>query len=94
MKVKIGDFIRIILMEGEDDLLEKQKYLRTEILDEGYDPLEFNDNNNEVKKEDNYSGREGIVTSIDDLGQIHGTWGGCALIPGLDQFELCNTQNA
>lgn len=36
--------------------------------------------------EPHYSGREGKVTSIDDLGQIHGTWGGCALIPGEDSY--------
>lgn len=33
-------------------------------------------------------GREGVVKYIVDLGQFHGTWGGCALIPGTDQFEL------
>lgn len=35
-----------------------------------------------------YTGREGIVRSIDSLGQIHGTFGGCALIPGEDEFEI------
>lgn len=29
--------------------------------------------------EPNYSNREGIVRHIDDIGQIHGTWGGLAL---------------
>ena len=29
--------------------------------------------------EPNYSNREGIVKYIDDIGQIHGTWGGLAL---------------
>jgi len=37
-----------------------------------------------------YTGKEGIVRTIDDMGQIHGTWGGCALIPGVDQFEVIN----
>lgn len=36
----------------------------------------------------NYVGRTGKVTRIDDMGQIHGTWGGCALIPGVDSFEV------
>lgn len=31
--------------------------------------------------EPQYTGKTGIVTSIDDIGQIHGTWGGCALSP-------------
>ena len=30
-------------MENKEDILEKQKYLRTEILDQGFDPQEFND---------------------------------------------------
>ena len=38
--------------------------------------------------EPNYTGREGIVRSIDDMGQIHGSWGGLAIIPGEDEFEL------
>ena len=38
--------------------------------------------------EPKYEGREGVVKYIDDLGQLHGTWGGCALIPGTDQFAL------
>lgn len=29
--------------------------------------------------EPQYSGREGVVKSIDDIGQIHGSWGGLAL---------------
>ena len=33
-------------------------------------------------------GREGVVKYIDDLGQLHATWGGCALIPGTGRFEL------
>lgn len=35
-----------------------------------------------------YSGREGVITSIDDIGQLHGTWGGLAVIPGEDEFEI------
>ena len=49
-KVKIGDTIKIIKMEGEPQ----------------------------------YADREGVVTHIDDAGQIHGTWGGYAIIPKLD----------
>lgn len=29
--------------------------------------------------ESEYSGREGVVRLIDDIGQIHGSWGGLAL---------------
>ena len=54
MKIKVGDKIRIINMEGEPQ----------------------------------YTGKEGTVEYIDDAGQIHGTWGGCALIPDEDEFEI------
>ena len=54
MKVKIGDKVRIIVMDGEPQ----------------------------------YSGREGIVRHIDDAGQLHGSWGGCAIIPETDSYEV------
>ena len=41
--------------------------------------------------EPNYNGIEGIITSIDDANQLHGTWGGCALIPDLDNFIIIKT---
>ena len=37
---------------------------------------------------DTYNGKEGNVTLIDDAGQLHGTWGGLAVIPGEDSFEI------
>ena len=39
-----------------------------------------------IDNEPQYTGRIGIVQSIDDMGQLHGTWGGLAVIPGIDQF--------
>lgn len=59
MKVRIGDKIRIICMDGEPQ----------------------------------YDGKTGYVDLIDDAGQIHGTWGGCALIPGVDQYENLSNQD-
>lgn len=41
-----------------------------------------------VDDEPQYCGREGVVQHIDAIGQIHGSWGGCALIPGVDKFEI------
>ena len=38
--------------------------------------------------EPQYAGKEGTVTHVDDAGQIHGTWGGCALIPGVDNYTV------
>ena len=31
---------------------------------------------------------EGLVLNIDDLGQLHGTWGGLAAIPGVDDIII------
>lgn len=41
-----------------------------------------------MEGEDAYAGRVGVVTSIDDEGQIHGTWGGLAIIPSVDAYEV------
>lgn len=35
-----------------------------------------------------YPGRTGFVDYIDDLGQLHGTWGGLAIIPEDDSIEI------
>ena len=42
----------------------------------------------EMSGEPQYAGRTGTVVSIDSIGQLHGTWGGCAVIPGVDSFEV------
>ena len=34
-----------------------------------------------------YIGKTGVVESIDDIGQIHGTWGGLGLLPE-DDYEV------
>lgn len=41
-----------------------------------------------MKGEQDYNGREGVVQHIDDIGQLHGTWGGCALIPNVDTYYI------
>ena len=35
-----------------------------------------------------YDGREGTVDYIDSVGQLHGSWGGLAVIPYEDEFEI------
>ena len=35
-----------------------------------------------------YAGRTGVVERVDDAGQLHGSWGGLAVIPGFDEFEV------
>ena len=43
---------------------------------------------NYMEGEPNYWGREGIVTSIDSMGYLHGTWGGLAVLPNEDDYTL------
>ncbi len=35
-----------------------------------------------------YAGKSGTITHVDDAGQLHGTWGALAVIPGIDKFEI------
>ena len=41
-----------------------------------------------MKGKPDYSGRTGTVEFIDSMNQIHGTWGGLALQPENDEFEV------
>lgn len=41
--------------------------------------------------EPHYCGRVGVVTHIDSTGQLHGTWGGLAVVPGTDSFVVEET---
>ena len=43
--------------------------------------------------EPEYTGRQGYVTSIDDMGYIHTTCGGLALIPDEDEFVIIEKQS-
>ena len=38
--------------------------------------------------EPQYEGREGVVKSIDDAGQLHGSWGSLAVVPSTDIFTI------
>ena len=38
--------------------------------------------------EPHYTGRTGVVRHVDDAGQIHGSWGGCAIVPEEDVYEV------
>lgn len=39
-----------------------------------------------------YNGKEGVVKYIDSIGQLHGTWGGLAVIPECDTFVVVNNK--
>ena len=41
-----------------------------------------------MSNEPQYDGRIGVVTDIDGIGQLHGTWGGLAVFPGEDDFRI------
>lgn len=55
--------------------------------------IEMDNFNGTDKAVTNYNGRFGVVEDIDSIGQLHGTWGGLAIIPGLDKFEIINTES-
>lgn len=46
-----------------------------------------------MQGEPDYTGKTGVVTRIDSLGQLHGTWGGLAIIPEEDTFQIINGEN-
>ena len=44
---------------------------------------------NHLRDENNeYDNREGVIEYIDSMNQLHGTWGGLAIIPEADDFEV------
>lgn len=42
----------------------------------------------DMSGEPRYTGRTGVVERVDDMGQLHGSWGGLAIIPGEDRFII------
>lgn len=48
--------------------------------------------NMEDVRANDYNGKEGIVKHIDSIGQLHGTWGGLAVIPEYDTFVIINSK--
>lgn len=46
-----------------------------------------------MKDEPSYCGRTGVVEHIDGIGQLHGTWGGLAVVPGVDEYELAEWED-
>lgn len=41
-----------------------------------------------MRNEPHYNGKKGTITHIDDIGQLHGTWGSLAVIPEEDEFVV------
>ena len=44
--------------------------------------------------EPHYSGKTGTIEFIDSIGQLHGTWGGLAVIPGEDSFTVIGEEES
>lgn len=42
----------------------------------------------EMEGEPEYSGRVGVVDLVDGIGQLHGSWGGLAVQPENDTYEI------
>lgn len=90
-----------VLRDG-NKVTQKFKDLRKALFTESYPDMPFDSNVKEGDKiriihlegEDNsYDGKEGIVDHIDSIGQLHGTWGGLAIIPGVDDFEIITEES-
>ena len=50
--------------------------------------INMDNRNGSDRQADAHNGKEGVIETIDDKGQLHGTWGGLAVIPFLDEFEI------
>lgn len=48
----------------------------------------MNDSNGSDPQAHKYNGRSGIIREIDDFGQLHGSWGGLAVIPEMDNVKI------
>lgn len=46
-----------------------------------------------MRGEPSYTGKTGVVTYIDSYGQLHGTWGGLAIIPEKDIFQVIHGES-
>lgn len=40
-----------------------------------------------------YNGKTGVIEHIDDMGQLHGTWGGLAVNPMVDIFVVIERED-
>ena len=41
-----------------------------------------------MEGEPQYGGKVGEIEFIDGIGQLHGSWGGLAVVPGVDSFTI------
>ena len=79
-------------LDNIEDVLKEQGYIK-EVKEEINKDVKVKIGDvihiNHLQGEDtSKDGKEGIVKAIDDIGQLHGTWGSVAVIPGVDDFEV------
>lgn len=55
--------------------------------------IKMDDSNGFDKNAAMYAGKTGTVRYIDSMGYLHGTWGGLALIPEVDEYEVIGHDN-
>lgn len=46
-----------------------------------------------MEGEPQYTGKRGVVEYVDDLPSLHGTWGGCAILPDRDMFKVLSRKD-
>ena len=54
--------------------------------------VRMDDNNGQDWQARAYNGKEGTITLIDSIGQLHGTWGGLAVNPECDEFTIIENE--
>lgn len=50
--------------------------------------IHMDDNNGNDTQAHEYNGKVGIINFVDGIGQLHGTWGGLAVNPEIDEIEI------
>ena len=56
--------------------------------------ISMNDNGGKDIQATQYAGKIGLITHVDGICQLHGTWGGLAVIPAEDKFEVITIPEA
>ena len=50
--------------------------------------IHMDDNNGKDVQANEYNGKVGIISLVDGIGQLHGSWGGLAVNPEIDEIEI------
>ena len=69
------------------DLLKRKQIMKKVKIGDTIRIIRMNDDGGKDLQARMYNGRSGVVEHIDSKGQLHGTWGGLAVIPGVDEIE-------